>query len=263
MSRTAQALDAGTEPSICSNHRCPALCADRFLRLPPSQRSAQLASGWEMVSSGSAHWRESHRSDRCSGRLRRDRLWTGQKTQPVSLILVPIKFRVGSGRRTGTGRAAALLGRRHRSVGQTSLSARVWRSAPSVSAEDTRIAAVVAGADRGSRRKEEELRAANEALTQREDQLSAQNAGMEETTEELPLIATGRAEGELRAAGEAGRVAGGQEQRAASSQRVSGGEGRGTGRIVPLQIRIPGQHVARITYAAQQHFDPCRPVDRL
>ena len=107
------------------------------------------------------------------------------KTQPVSLILVPIKFEsevVGvlelAGLRPFTDDDIDLLD-------SVTLGAGVAISAIE-SAQKTRELLQLSQAQTEElRAQEEELRAANEALTQREDQLSAQNAELEETTEEL------------------------------------------------------------------------------
>lgn len=107
------------------------------------------------------------------------------KTQPVSLILVPIKFEsevVGvlelAGLRPFSDDDIDLLD-------SVTLGAGVAISAIE-SAQKTRELLQLSQAQTEElQAQEEELRAANEALTQREDQLSAQNAELEETTEEL------------------------------------------------------------------------------
>ena len=107
------------------------------------------------------------------------------KSQPLSLILLPIKFEsevLGvmelAGLRPFSADDIELLE-------SVALGAGVAISAIE-SAQKTRELLQVSQAQTEElQTQEEELRAANEQLTQREDQLSAQNAELEETTEEL------------------------------------------------------------------------------
>lgn len=46
-------------------------------------------------------------------------------------------------------------------------------------------------------------------------------------------------------------------------QRLAGGQGRGARGVLALQVGVPREHVARASYAAQQHPDPGRAVDRI
>ncbi len=107
------------------------------------------------------------------------------KTNPLSLILIPIKFESDvlgvmelAGLRPFSDDDIELLE-------SVALGAGVAISAIE-SAQKTRELLQVSQAQTEElQTQEEELRAANEQLTQREDQLSAQNAELEETTEEL------------------------------------------------------------------------------
>ena len=107
------------------------------------------------------------------------------KTQPVSLILMPIKFESEvhgvlelAGLRLFTDDDVELLE-------SIALGAGVALSAIE-SAQKTRDLLQLSQAQTEElQAQEEELRTANEQLTRREDQLSAQNAELEETTEEL------------------------------------------------------------------------------
>ncbi|OBK81688.1 response regulator [Mycobacterium sp. 1164985.4] len=107
------------------------------------------------------------------------------KTEPVSLILIPIKFEsevLGvmelAGLRTFSDDDIELL---------ESIALGVGVAISAIeSAEKTRELLRVSQAQTEElQAQEEELRTANEQLTEREDQLSAQNAELEETTEEL------------------------------------------------------------------------------
>ena len=107
------------------------------------------------------------------------------KTQPVSLILIPVKFE------SEVLGVIELAGLRQFSdderemLESIALGAGVAISAIE-SAERTRELLQVSQAQTEElQTQEEELRAANEQLVAREDQLSAQNAELEETTEEL------------------------------------------------------------------------------
>lgn len=107
------------------------------------------------------------------------------KTQPVSLILIPIKFESEvvavlelAGFRTFSEEDIDLLE-------SIALGAGIAISAID-SAQKTRELLQVSQAQTEElQAQEEELRAANDQLMQREDQLTAQNAELEETTEEL------------------------------------------------------------------------------
>jgi len=107
------------------------------------------------------------------------------KTQPMSLILVPIKFESSV---LGVLELASLRAFSDDDIellDSVALGAGVAISAIE-SAQKTRELLQLSQAQTEElQAQEEELRAANEALTQREDQLSAQNAELEETTEEL------------------------------------------------------------------------------
>ena len=184
VSRLRRRSMPGTEPSSAATHRCPALCADRFYAfhrrkdLPNSFGLGRWSRRAVRTGGGIA------RSDRCSGRLRRDRLWTGQDATGIADSR-PHQVRVGSGRRNGTG------GLRPFSDDDIDLldsvtSARVWAISAIESAQKTRELLQLSQAQTEEPQAQEgKLRAANEVLTQREDQLSAQNAELEETTEEL------------------------------------------------------------------------------
>ena len=107
------------------------------------------------------------------------------KTQPVSLILIPIKFESEvvavlelAGFRTFSEEDIDLLE-------SIALGAGIAISAID-SAQKTRELLQTSQAQTEElQAQEEELRAANDQLMQREDQLTAQNAELEETTEEL------------------------------------------------------------------------------
>lgn len=107
------------------------------------------------------------------------------KTQPMSLILVPIKFESSV---LGVLELASLRAFSDADIellDSVTLGVGVAISAIE-SAQKTRELLQLSQAQTEElQAQEEELRAANEALTQREDQLSAQNAELEETTEEL------------------------------------------------------------------------------
>ena len=107
------------------------------------------------------------------------------KTEPLSLILLPIKFE------SEVLGVMELAGLRPFSTDDIDLLESVALGAGVAisaieSAQKTRELLQVSQAQTEElQTQEEELRAANEQLTQREDQLSAQNAELEETTEEL------------------------------------------------------------------------------
>ncbi len=107
------------------------------------------------------------------------------KTQPLSLILVPIKF---ESEVLGVLELAGLRPFSNDDIDlleSVALGAGVAISAIE-SAQKTRELLQVSQAQTEElQTQEEELRAANEQLSQREEQLSAQNAELEETTEEL------------------------------------------------------------------------------
>jgi CheY-like chemotaxis protein/signal transduction histidine kinase len=107
------------------------------------------------------------------------------KTDPVSLILIPIKFEndvLGvlelAGLRLFSEDDVELLE-------SIALGAGVAISAIESSQKTRELLQISQAQTEELQTQEEELRAANEQLTQREDMLSAQNAELEETTEEL------------------------------------------------------------------------------
>ncbi|PRC42938.1 hypothetical protein C6A85_000000107915, partial [Mycobacterium sp. ITM-2017-0098] len=107
------------------------------------------------------------------------------KTEPVSLILIPIKFEsevLGvlelAGLRLFSDDDIELLE-------SIALGAGVAISAVESAQKTRELLRVSQAQTEELQTQEEELRAANEQLIQREDQLSAQNAELEETTEEL------------------------------------------------------------------------------
>ncbi|WP_445167742.1 response regulator [Mycolicibacterium sp. Dal123E01] len=107
------------------------------------------------------------------------------KTDPVSLILVPIKFESEvlavlelAGLRLFDDDDVELLD-------SIALGAGVAISAIEATQKTRELLRVSQAQTEELRAQEEQLRTANEQLTQREDQLSSQNAELEETTEEL------------------------------------------------------------------------------
>lgn len=107
------------------------------------------------------------------------------KTEPVSLILIPIKFE------SHVLGVLELAGLQLFSDGNIellesiALGAGVAISAVESAQKTRELLRVSQAQTEELQTQEEELRAANEQLVQREDQLSAQNAELEETTEEL------------------------------------------------------------------------------
>ena len=107
------------------------------------------------------------------------------KTEPVSLILIPIKFETQvlgvlelAGLRLFTDEDTELLE-------SIALGTGVALSAIEAAQKTRELLRVSQAQTEELQTQEEELRAANEQLSQREDLLSAQNAELEETTEEL------------------------------------------------------------------------------
>ncbi|WP_396930672.1 response regulator [Mycolicibacterium sp.] len=107
------------------------------------------------------------------------------KTEPVSLILIPIKFESEvhgvlelAGLRLFSDEDVELLE-------SIALGAGVALSAIESAQKTSELLRLSQAQTEELQAQEEELRTANEQLTQREDQLSAQNAELEETTEEL------------------------------------------------------------------------------
>jgi CheY-like chemotaxis protein len=107
------------------------------------------------------------------------------KTEPVSLLLVPIKF---ESEVLGVLELAALHLFTDEDIDLLEnivLGAGVAISAIESAQQTRELLRVSQAQTEELQTQEEELRAANEQLVQREDQLSAQNAELEETTEEL------------------------------------------------------------------------------
>ena len=107
------------------------------------------------------------------------------KTEPASLILIPIKFETDvlgvlelAGLRVFSGEDIELLE-------SIALGAGVALSAIESAQKTRELLRTSQAQTEELQTQEEELRAANEQLVQREDQLSAQNAELEETMEEL------------------------------------------------------------------------------
>ena len=129
---------------------------------------------------------------------------------------------------------------------------------------DRRAAAAVAVADRG---------AAEPAGRADEDQRAARAAGATlQTSEELlktsrkscsrPTKSWRRRRSCWREQNTRGRA---QEPRGRAGARGAGREGRAAGAHLEVQVRVPGQHVARAAHAAQQPADPrasCWPTTR-
>jgi CheY-like chemotaxis protein/signal transduction histidine kinase len=107
------------------------------------------------------------------------------KTDPVSLILLPIKFETEV---LGVLELAGLTSFSDEDIElleNITLGAGVAISAIEATQKTSELLRISQAQTEELQAQEEELRAANEQLMQREDQLSAQNAELEETTEEL------------------------------------------------------------------------------
>ena len=91
------------------------------------------------------------------------------------------------------------------------------------------------------------LQKSEELLKKQQDELQKTNAELEEKAQ-LPREPEGGG--------------GAEEQGGRAGQGGAGGEGRAAGPDLEVQVRVPGQHVARAPDAAQQPADPLPDPDR-